>query len=485
MPQASRYSTSFLRIFVILALILTFFVMLPVSWLLLGSVATAVWGLCFCSFVVLIWPIFYFPRYDIFQPLNFVALTTLIGVTLRSIYIVTSESSVADFFLLGRPVDFLLEASLIILLGVITLTVGYFLKPPKIKPLLLLRCSEWSTGKLFLVVFVFVAVAIIAMILFIGTVGIEFSSLSDLSAKRSYVVAGADYQFAALGYHRWAASLIAPAFYLLLTWFTTSAKRWLSLPGITVVLIGCLATVFPFFANSRGAFVMVPITALLIWHYMRKPISSKTLLLAVVAVALAVTTLSAFRLGFDNLSELRPYLTGEKAFESIVGNRNFFGVDKTAHIIDAVPEILDYQYGKTLVLWLAAPVPRTLWKEKPVISTGQIIGEEIFGSGIDRSGGGVPPGFVAEMYWNFGFFGVFLGMFLLGYWLRAVYQYALPYLSTHKSALLIYTAIMIPFALGLLGASVSAAILEAAANVIPIFLALLFIEQRKDLRHAQ
>jgi oligosaccharide repeat unit polymerase len=246
-----------------------------------------------------------------------------------------------------------------------------------------------------------------------------------------------------------------------------------------------LATVFPFFANSRGAFVLVPITALLIWHYMRRPLSLKTLLLAVVVAALAVTTLSAFRLGFDNLSELRPYLTGQKALELIVGNRNFFGVAKTAHIIDAVPERLDYQYGKTLVLWLAAPVPRTLWKEKPVISTGQIIGEEVFGSGIGASGGGVPPGFVAEMYWNFGFLGVFLGMFLLGYWLRAIYQCTFPYLSTYKSALLIYIAIMIPFAFGLLGASVSAAILEAAANVIPIFLALLFITQRKGLRHAR
>jgi oligosaccharide repeat unit polymerase len=388
----------------------------------------------------------------------------------------SNDEFISDFFLLGEPPEFLLTASIIIPLALLMFTLGYFLKPPKsnVSYLLLLNRDNWNTSRLFFVVIIFITVAVIAIILFFRQTGAEFVSLSDLSAKRTFVVEGADYRFASLGYHRWAASLITPAFYLLVMWLAASGRTWFSVPGLFVALVGGLATVFPFLTSDRGEFALVPIVALLIWHYARSKINLKTLILIGTFAMFSITILTGFRAGFSDINELRPYLTGQKVFETIVGNRNFFGVAKTAHIIEAVPKQLEYQYGKTFVLWLAAPIPRTLWPEKPIINTGQMLGEVIFRSGIGMSGGGVPPGFVAELYWNFNLFGVLIGMFLLGCWLRFIYQNALPYLSTHKNALLIY---MLPFSFSLLGDSVSQVMLSTITDFVPLFLTLLFIGQ--------
>jgi hypothetical protein len=62
-----------------------------------------------------------------------------------------------------------------------------------------------------------------------------------------------------------------------------------------------------------------------------------------------------------------------------------------------------------------------MWKEKPVISIGQIPSEKVFGTGIDRAGGRIPPGFISELYWNFGIPGVLIGMHILGLWLKFLY----------------------------------------------------------------
>ena len=103
------------------------------------------------------------------------------------------------------------------------------------------------------------------------------------------------------------------------------------------------------------------------------------------------------------MTALRPGIADQNVLESIVLNRNQIELPKTAHIINAVPETLDFQYGKTLTRWLAAPIPREVWPDKPVIHPGPIIGNRIYGQRV----AGVPPGLIAELWWNFGWFGIF------------------------------------------------------------------------------
>jgi hypothetical protein len=99
-------------------------------------------------------------------------------------------------------------------------------------------------------------------------------------------------------------------------------------------------------------------------------------------------------------------------------NRHGPNVAKTAHIIHSVPNPLSLKYGETIYVWLIAPIPRELLPNKPLVSPGPIIGMEVYGTKFS----GVPPGLVAEMYWNFHIVGIVLGCSLFGLFLRFIYE---------------------------------------------------------------
>jgi hypothetical protein len=188
--------------------------------------------------------------------------------------------------------------------------------------------------------------------------------------------------------------------------------------------------------------------------------------------------MSALRKNLNDISYITQYFSGEKMLETIVGNSKYLDITKPAHIIDAIPGKIEYQYGRTFTLWLAAPIPRTMWKEKPVISIGQILGEKVFGSGIGRAGGGIPPGFISELYWNFGVPGVLIGMYILGLWLKFIYVNFRKHFGQNKNILLIYISIMVPFVY-LIQNSFTFFIIEAVKFIVPLFITLWFIGQQQ------
>jgi hypothetical protein len=94
----------------------------------------------------------------------------------------------------------------------------------------------------------------------------------------------------------------------------------------------------------------------------------------------------------------------------LVYNRNHGDMFTASHIVHAVPDDLPYAYGRTIATWFVTPIPRSLWPDRPHASSGVEIGEAIYGNGRVS----VPPGFVGELYWNFGIGGVLVGSLLLG-----------------------------------------------------------------------
>jgi len=121
---------------------------------------------------------------------------------------------------------------------------------------------------------------------------------------------------------------------------------------------------------------------------------------------------------------------------------------RMAYVSDGVPENIGLKYGQTYVLWLVSPIPRSVWPEKPIISTGSILGPLLFRPNADRADigniGGVPPKFLAELYWNFGPLGIPLGMFVLGGMLRVMYNSVRPHLGSNLFIVSSYAAIIFP-----------------------------------------
>ena len=107
------------------------------------------------------------------------------------------------------------------------------------------------------------------------------------------------------------------------------------------------------------------------------------------------------------------------AIGSLMINRQGPDIAVTSHIVEGIPHKLEYMHGKTMAVWLIAPVPRELMPNKPLIHSGPIIGQNIYGLRVS----GVPPGIVAELYWNFHYAGVIFGCILFGGFMRYSYEF--------------------------------------------------------------
>lgn len=97
----------------------------------------------------------------------------------------------------------------------------------------------------------------------------------------------------------------------------------------------------------------------------------------------------------------------EHAFEGAY----FLDPAKTAAIMDQTKQRDLWLNGSSFVSFIVTPVPRILWPEKPLIRIGPYVGQEVLQ--FDNNSG-APPGGVAELYMNFGWAGIVLGMSILG-----------------------------------------------------------------------
>jgi hypothetical protein len=74
--------------------------------------------------------------------------------------------------------------------------------------------------------------------------------------------------------------------------------------------------------------------------------------------------------------------------------------------------VAPFQHGHTLTPMIAAFIPRLLWPDKPSIPTGQILNKDFHVSeGADTF---ISPSHIGELYWNFSWAGVVVGMTAFG-----------------------------------------------------------------------
>lgn len=78
---------------------------------------------------------------------------------------------------------------------------------------------------------------------------------------------------------------------------------------------------------------------------------------------------------------------------------------------------IGYQYGATLINIIFAPIPRSIWFNKPPIDESGIVGKVLMGSEY----WGLPPGPYGIAFFNFGFIGVILFSFIVGFIIYKLY----------------------------------------------------------------
>ena len=421
------------------------------------------------------------PDYDVVEPLSFVLLAVAVGVTLKPAYILFGPEANADYLLLNRQEPaFLVTAIVFMLVGLGSLCAGYLLPLSGLRlgRSRLLGWPVWSRPKLLLVSALGIVVALAAMYLYVDRLGVT-GILQDFSRKRFLTVEGAEYGRSALGYYRWAASVTAPIFLFFFAWALGKQGK---IGAVEVVVLGgllLLSVVFPFFNSSRTKVLIVLIEALVVWKCVRGRIPRWATYGIGVGMLALLVLLSLVRNRSADLSSFDSRTGVQTLLESTVGGRHFLDLTKTAHIIEGVPEKVDYMYGETYVSWAFMPIPRTVWLDKPPLGAGPIIGSEIF----DLRSAGVPPGMIAEAYLNFGVLGILFVPFLLGAGMRWCYESFRPVLANPAGAAAYATAV-IPIGLTTVTSGFSQMVIVLLISVAPVLVVAALVRARRPRAHA-
>lgn len=439
-------------------------------------------GVVLGALMVLLVPVFFLKTYDIFQPLSFVIFSVLLGVTGRTLYVTFSSSDGAAQLLLGEPPEFLLPAAFAILVGLVCFVAGYLSPFPRL-PLgkfKIAKSDNWNSNRLLAIVALYTLISVVATMVFLRETGFSFHDLVGISSKRFVRLEEAGLvDYAALGYLRWGASLSQLAFLLILAWFARSKRGWTSLAGLAVLLMFGVAAFFPFVTSSRGSLLWLVLSGVIVWHYLRKPVSMQAVLVIAMLALVTLSVMLSFRQGAENPWEA---LSPGSVVGSVLGSRDFLDITTTAFIIDALQERrLEPSYGSTYFTWLFAPIPRKIWPEKPIISVGLEVKSKALGLGA-RSG--TPPGIIGEAYWAFGIAGVMVIPFFIGGLMGLFYRSFRPYLTPNANMAIVYAAVIVPLSFKVVGSNWSGVVISLLQDLLPLAFALYFVT-RPPLRWKQ
>jgi oligosaccharide repeat unit polymerase len=137
--------------------------------------------------------------------------------------------------------------------------------------------------------------------------------------------------------------------------------------------------------------------------------------------------------------------TFDSVYHAFFMSGDFDAFENGMQVLRAVPDQHDFLYGQTLLSVLYNPIPRPLWLEKPSFVLQAVLKTSSYGRGGSELEN-FACSFPAELYANFGWAGVVIGMILLGNVSARIYDHfansphrnlALMYLSLYSSSLVL------------------------------------------------
>ncbi|SHJ79160.1 O-antigen polysaccharide polymerase Wzy [Clostridium amylolyticum] len=214
------------------------------------------------------------------------------------------------------------------------------------------------------------------------------------------------------------AGFFIPSLFILLIANSHKKKKWYIYSGIFFIYI-----IIVFILGRRGENSIYLLGYILIWHNLISPITGKKLVKILIFGFIMIFILAI-------ISQVRAYLNTGNIIE-IISNlilnldllefiRDMFGefgitLLVPATIIDKVPSAIPFYNGKSILNFFLLMIPNVFWDINPGLIDGTLEG---IVSPFIRQGtlGGVGGSFVAEIYYNFGYFGYvtfpLIGVFL-------------------------------------------------------------------------
>lgn len=419
-------------------------------------------------------------KFDPTHPIFMILISLLIGTVLRSFFILSPLQSIPKhLMLLGKEPNILLKGLFCIYIGLLFFVIGYVITPKPLRKLenAAVISASINVKKFYPVAIIITIFSILAAVYTFNKLGVDITSMESISKKRFLKLD--DGVFAAMGYENLVMKLILPIYYMLVMYMLMHRKKLFSFLGFFVMFLGGLNILYPFIQSSRTGAIYVFINTGLIIYFVKGGLGWGKMIATVSLGIILLMVMTFFRYQSSNVNNT-PSEEGNPLVV-MVGSLNFLGIDKTSQIVDEVPRRLPYQLGTTLLLWMVAPIPRTLWVNKPETSIGRPIADYIYQKrDKTTAGGGVSPGFIGELYLNFSYFGVIAGMFMFGYLLRLFYDFFKKIRSSSIFGMVVYLIGFLPFSINLIGGDLSRMIVNLLSTLIPVYLIIIITKSKKS-----
>ena len=411
---------------------------------------------------------------DIFNPLGGIWISMFLGMGIRAVYMSISTSERADDLMWHLQFNDLAIGAAIAILGALAIAAGYLAIGSVVISSSGFVVTRINRTLLFWISIVLGVIALIATVDFLQRTG--FDPSAGISAKRRVAVGGSNVQtFAAFGYHLWFCSTIPCVCFYIWYWEALRSRNHLS--RAMAFCFFSLASTFALLSSNRSSICLLVLNSLYIAHSLRV-LRFRQLLVAGISVVLVISVGLALRVMSSNTQSaksvsLKNAVGLSSIMDSLIGNENFADLGRLTRIYQGVPGLMKRKYGKSYVLWLFAPVPRTLWREKPVISQGLEISEEIYGgkrlpTGIE--GGGRPPGLISEAIMNFGLLGVPIVCGMYGMALKMIQNL---HSRNPESRVLLSVYVLIPASFEMIGGEFSRCFVDIIQGLLPALAILL------------
>jgi hypothetical protein len=375
------------------------------------------WPLILCFTIresILLYPLIRSRKVDYFDPVIYSIPFSFIG-DYRIFYLIFYEDFSSEFWNMTQS-EAIYYGSLVLLyqaIGLIAIYAGYYssfgnsLSSKWPAP----STESWDQKRLYALIFI-MSVLGIASYLFI-TIATAGNPLNYIQHAETY-----KREIGALATFLRTAQLPVIACFLWFGYHLTRKKTvlfWLYLVS-SLALVGSI---------GQRSYVIIPLLILMIIrHYLVRPIEIwRGIALGLFIVIFAVVMMDVRASRYQNRQgELNFNIVRTKEYSPLIILNDWIrdrrSYDVFVGLIHRVPTQIEYQFGRSYLYYLVAPVPRFLWPNKRAFITENSVDE-----GTIVNAPYQPPGFLSGLYLNFSLPGIIAGCFLWGILLKAMYAW--------------------------------------------------------------
>lgn len=181
-----------------------------------------------------------------------------------------------------------------------------------------------------------------------------------------------------------------------------------------------LSFLVPFFSSTRSGLILYLLGLVVIYAYINKAVSLKKMMVFSILAIFLIGILGALRdVSRGGQGGVSVVSSVETAVSHLLERPYLLSVDKLSFIVSRSSDRDILLLGESFASIVFLPIPRLFWEDKPSVRVGQFVGKNIYDRGNHS---GVPPTFIGELFINFGWVGVVLGMFAFGVFSRGYYN---------------------------------------------------------------